>query len=94
MFDLDSLFKRYSWFGSASCSGHHELYDTAYTTHKALNLCRDCPVIEECLAYGMEVDEIEPTSSFMIYGGKTPIQRKMIRKERSYLAKQNRKKEL
>lgn len=44
---------------------------------RALSLCRDCPVIEECLAQAMGT----PGPTYGVYGGTTARQRRAMRRE-------------
>lgn len=46
-------------------------YDPA---HEALAVCRECPVVAECLAFALSVEEVTGTR-YGVYGGMTAAQR-------------------
>jgi len=68
-----------TWFDHAACQGHQTRLWFAgdgrnaesKTTRQAIAICLECPVIEECLTYALEM----PTPWHGIYGGLTPSQR-------------------
>ena len=51
--------------------------DTAAFRHEAMKLCRDCPIIAECLA-----GAIENREKFGVWGGLTETQRRALRRRR------------
>lgn len=48
----------------------------------AREYCESCPVREECLEWAVSTEAETSTNSFGMYGGRTPEQRRAIRRER------------
>ena len=66
------------WPDQARCKGSPiELFftDNAELIAKAMSLCMNCPVMEECREYSMKYEE------FGTFGGLTAPERKRLRKE-------------
>ena len=65
----------------AACQGTDP--DPFYADHetaeiaKALTFCRKCEVVDQCLDYALRYNEI-----YGVWGGKTPKERKRIRRQR------------
>lgn len=70
----------YNWRNDAACKGSPAVWwfpeaREAESESKALNICKGCPVIEQCLYYGLRREQ------YGIYGGKTETERMRMRKE-------------
>jgi len=70
----------YNWRDDAACKGSPAVWwfpeaREAESESMALNICKGCPVIEECLYYGLRREQ------YGIYGGKTETERMRMRKE-------------
>jgi WhiB family redox-sensing transcriptional regulator len=48
-----------------------------HLTNMAKRACKTCPLINECLAYAVEFNEVDG-----VWGGTTPSERKRMRKRR------------
>lgn len=63
-FEEDLAEDSLSWMGYSSCLIGPSLWDSL--THKEQrDICKKCPVIDNCLAYGIEIDARE-----VVYGGR------------------------
>jgi len=72
--------ENYNWRDDAACKGSPAVWwfpeaREAESESKAINICKGCPVIEECLYYGLKREQ------FGIYGGKTETERMRMRRE-------------
>lgn len=81
---LGDLLMPGSWVEHAAC-GRSEDPDMwtdnrpAKRVREAIEICQTCPVKQECLEYGIEIDD-----RFAIYGGQRPIERYLAREDREY----------
>ena len=75
------------WFSEASCVGSTDLFfpdikrgGSASREYKlAIEICKDCKVIKECLSYSLSENLVE----FGVFGGLPPkARRKMLRRTR------------
>ena len=72
------------WLVGAACAGHEapemwfpfrDIYDDS-KRRRAIEICGDCPVKVECLAYALPLVELEG-----IWGGLTKDQRRDLRRK-------------
>jgi WhiB family redox-sensing transcriptional regulator len=71
----DTLPNALAWADRAACRGYDlDLFfsDAARNIHEAKQICRRCPVREECLDEGLRAED---GSRYGIYGGLTPDER-------------------
>ena len=71
--------KNYDWRDDAACKGAPLEWfytDKGESNAEAMAVCKVCPVIEECLEWGIAHEE------FGIFGGTIPNERVRIRKQR------------
>jgi hypothetical protein len=55
LLSISSRFNRPSWMDQAACRGYPTTWWFAKSTpHRAIRICRRCPVQRECLAYAVE----------------------------------------
>ena len=67
------------WWKSANCkeSDRRTMYsNTAERIEKSREICRKCPVIQDCLNYALAMNEV----NYGMYGVKTPAERKEMLK--------------
>ena len=71
-----------NWREQAACKGQPiELFfperggEGVTNTRKAREFCRICPVVEECLEYGLQFNDRHG-----VYGNTTPMQRRKIKR--------------
>lgn len=75
----------YDWRDDAACRGRPIDWfypETQDLNERAMEICRDCPVRQECLDYGIKNEE------FGIWGGMIASERRRIRKNLGYEIKQ------
>jgi WhiB family redox-sensing transcriptional regulator len=80
---------KYPDFSSATCRGiglefffQEHLNATSSEERKAKSLCKECPVMQECLEWGVLHE------SHGIWGGASPRERMRIRKKRGIVVQQ------
>ena len=69
-----------TWTLRAACKGHtDEMFPTALEAARgslaALALCRRCPVVDTCRAYGNAIED--PTQCYGVLGGETEEERRV-----------------
>ena len=78
---------RETWFKKAACTGHTSVFFPEVSRgqaarkfyRKAISICEECSVIQECLEYSLR----ENLTEFGVFGGKMPNARRVLLRQRN-----------
>lgn len=70
------------WLEDAACRGVDPNVFYGHVDAYALEICARCPVRRQCLAYAMELEDLDPRGGHGVWAGLSGSQRNQLRASR------------